>query len=243
MLWSRGATYLTPIIAVVTAIFTMPVRAEDALSSLIKELHSNNCQGNTEVRYQSQQLTTANRKISVYFDVILRRIGSSKSEKIDSSCFKFVPEIPLSKMIAEKDGKQVEKELIRNYKGGYIDSKPISFSPEGKYILIENVVAYDEGLEAYTSYDILDTENNYQSLGLFPCGNSDFGGIYKGFISRSEILFACDDGGPPGVFEVVDLRTRSIRKPSKVVPGQKLLSYGFVSSPFKILKTQQFPPR
>jgi len=205
---------------------------------LIRELEGGNCEGSTEVTYRSQQLTSPNSKTSVYFEVILRRIGKSGDYSDGSYCYPlYSRQTPKSKMVVEEPTSLRNLELEPEDEA-YVVMKPISFSPDGRYVVIREDYAWNGG-DGETANRILDTNNDYQALPLYPCQEHYGGGEYEGFISPSEILFSCYELES---WEVVDLKQNSIRRVSSkpVVPEEAQL-YGSVTSEFAIVKKQLFP--
>lgn len=207
------------------------------------------CRGATEVNYHSQKLRSPDGKTSVYFNAIVRRVGQSNSRRGGFGSIKCDPyrlETPAGEL-AVSSNTNLRKNLTslgfeRQFNGFYIVN-PIAFSSDSRY-LIARLDVSSNGLDAWTGYQILDAQNNYQSLSLDACKDTDFGGEYKGFISPSEILFDCSGAGEV-YFEVLNLSRQSIRRLStrSSISNNRLRSYGSVFSTFEIVRVQQFPRR
>ncbi|NEP61844.1 MAG: hypothetical protein F6K31_33645 [Symploca sp. SIO2G7] len=207
---------------------------------IIRELEGGNCQGSTEVTYRSQQLTSPDSRTSVYFEVLLRRTGKTGDYSDGNYCYPlYNRETPKRKIVVAEltSSRNIE---LQPEDDAYIVIKPISFSPDSRYVVIREDYAWNGG-DGETAHLILDTENNYRALSVYPCQDSYGGGEYKGFISPSEILFSCYEPMSSD-FAVVDLEHHSIRRiPKKPVVSEIVQSYGSVTSEFAIIKKQFFP--
>lgn len=218
-----------------------------------------NCQGSTEVSYTSQKLTAPDGLNTVSVTMTLRRFGQNYSRSITNDylikCNYNLIERPAGALIIEKGDTITRKPLyeifsvVRNL-NGYIVANPISFSPDGRYLLMRLDV--EDGEDQSRIYHILlDSNNDYRPLSFSFCEGlgSD---SYVGFTSPTDIVFACNNPTENELIEVLNLEKRSRRRLT-MKPGErsneieKILaearSYGTVNTEFSIVKEQQFPPR
>lgn len=207
----------------------------------ILEIEKDNCEGTTEVNYRSQKLTSPDGKTTVYFEGILRRIGKKGDKSLEGYCWPYDGrKTPVLTMLIEKENNLNKIDQgSGSGQGGYVETNPISFSPDGKYLITHNIVSYDGG-DSIDDYPIFNT-NEYKILSIKECNNSSYGGTYQGFISASEILFDCNEAQ----YEVVNLQKQSIRKVSEsFAKSAKIIKlYGTISGEMTILKRQVFPAR
>jgi len=207
---------------------------------IIRELEGENCQSSTEVTYRSQQLTSPDSITSIYFEVILRRTGKTGDYGDGDYCYPLYNRETLKRKIVTADLTTSRNIELPPENEAYVVMKPISFSPDSRYVVIQEDYAWNGG-DGETAHRILDTENNYQDLSLYPCQDSYGGGEYEGFISPSEILFSCYEPMSSD-FAVVNLEHYSIQRISRkpVVP-ESVQSYGSVTAEFAVITKQFFP--
>jgi hypothetical protein len=131
------------------------------------------------------------------------------------------------------------KRIGSSPEGGFIVMEPISFSPDGRYLVVSVGIGH-EGGDGESHVLLLDSQNRYQPLSIDACKDHIYE-EYKGFISSSELLIECEE---TYVYEVVNLNRRSIRKVSEqFFNSANLQSYGTVLAPLTIVKKQTFPRR
>ncbi|NER22055.1 MAG: hypothetical protein F6J86_32350 [Symploca sp. SIO1B1] len=207
---------------------------------IIRELEGDNCQSSTEVTYRSQQLTSPDSRTSVYFEVILRRTGKTGDYGDGDYCYPLYNRKTRKRKIVAANFTSSRNIELPPENEAYVVMKPISFSPDSRYVVIREDYAWNGG-DGETAHRIFDTENNYQDLSLYPCQDSYGGGEYEGFISPSEILFSCYEPMSSD-FAVVNLEHYSIQRISRkpVVP-ESVQSYGSVSAEFAVITKQFFP--
>lgn len=208
---------------------------------IVNDLEEGSCEGSNELIYHSQKLIAPSRTTSVYFKGTLRRIGQKTNSSQLQSCFQQSDrQTPSIQMIVETD-KRTNTINFKPYNDTYVVSQPLSFSLDGRYLVVGEYSTLDRDI--FTSNRILDLQNGYQDLLLYPCRNSQFS-YYEGFLSPSEILFSCRNLEDNTFdFEVLNLKQRSIRKvpDSYLNYARQISSYGFVSSPLVIIRKQAFP--
>ncbi|NER32838.1 MAG: hypothetical protein F6J93_01955 [Oscillatoria sp. SIO1A7] len=218
------------------------MRAEDA-KEIFQQVEAGNCQGSTEVTYRSQQLRSPDGNSLAYYNATLRRVGRRGDRQGGSYCQPLMGrETPVRELVVES-GTNTRRISLDPTNDAYVISNPISFSPDSRYIVIERDMAGNGGAGA-TIYNVLDSQNGYRRLSVSPCRNA-FYGVYKGFVSASEILFSCTLGRGSSSWEVVDLRRGSTREVSQqyVNSAGKPQSYGTVVSELTVVKKQVFPRR
>lgn len=203
----------------------------------ILEMENGNCEKTVELFYDSQKLVSPDGNTSVYFEGILRRIGkkSDYSGKDGQYCYPLrYRQTPVRNMIVETNGKK--QNISLKAEDWYNVSIPISFSGNGKYLIVQKNIAYDGG-DGDTVFSVYDLENNYRKLSLYPCEKSYGGGEYKGFVSSSEVLFDCYQQN----HEIINLQNQFIRQVSEQdIDFKEVESYGKVLSSTKITKKQVF---
>lgn len=218
---------------------------ENTFDLVLRILTGENCQGSTEIKYRSQSLISPDGKTSVYYDVVLRRLGQPDSRLRGARtryCMPFKGKTASARMIIQKDSGQIIKDLpiVPEH---LVLLTPVSFSTESRYLIEESQVS--NGFSSYTSYRIIDFKNNFKPLSLSPCQKSQFGGKYKGFISTNEIVFECsDDQRGETIYEILNLQQRFIRLESIQFENPNsppTSTYGSISRPFSVVKVQQFP--
>ena len=215
-----------------------------------------NCRGSTQVSYQSQKLTSPNGINSVYLNMNIRRVGQSNSQANDNLLIKCNPNTAdkiIGELVIEKNGVWSQRKLadilgLSNNIRNYVIANPVSFSPDDRYLVVRLDV-FDGLNNSWVNHLILDTLNDYKMLAFSNCEGFE-SNSYLGFISSSEIVFACENPSEPGSIEVFDLQKRSRQKISTRKASRELVkildkirSYGAVSSEFAIVDEQQFPPR
>lgn len=212
----------------------------------LKQIESENCQGSTQLTYHSQKLATPDKQKSVYFEVILKRIGKEGDAFDNGYCFPFDGRQTVNRemVIINKANKSQKKKLpLPSESQAYIIMNPQSFSADGRYLVVVEKYAYDGGDGGTFSY-ILDTQENYKNLPLVLCKNADFVD-YQGFISEQKVVFSCGTLGDRSWWEVVDIAKNSTNKISSQVinAAGKLQSYGTVISPLNIVNKQVISPQ
>ena len=222
---------------------------ENTFDLVLRILTGENCQGSTEIKYRSQSLISPDGKTSVYYDVVLRRLGQPDSRLIGRArtrrCRPFKGKTASARMIIQKDSGQIIKDLPI-VSEALVLLTPVSFSTESRYLIEESQVS--NGFSSYTSYSIIDSKTNFKPLSLSPCQKAEYGGTYKGFLSPNEIVFECN-GDPRGkrgetIYEILNLQQRFIRLESIQFENPNsppTSSYGSISRPFSVVKVQQFP--
>lgn len=210
---------------------------------IVNDLEEGSCQSSNELIYHSQKLIAPSGTTSVHFQGTLRRIGQKGHSSQLQSCFQQSDrQTPSIQMIVETaKGKNTLN--FKPYNDTYVVSQPLSFSLDGRYLVISEYSTVDRDI--FTSNRILDLQNGYQDLLLYPCRSSQFS-YYEGFVSQSEILFSCRNLEDNTFdFEVLNIKQRSIRKVSDsyLNYARQISSYGIVSSPLVIIRKQTFPPQ
>ncbi|MEP0856937.1 hypothetical protein [Trichocoleus sp. DQ-U1] len=215
-----------------------------------------NCRGSTQVRYQSQKLTSPNGRNSVYLNMNIRRVGQANSRANNNLLIKCNPNTAdkiLGELVIEKDGLSSTTRLgdilgLSNNIHNYVIANPVSFSPDDRYLVLRLDV-FDGLNNSWVNHLVLDTLNRYKILAFSNCEGFE-SNSYLGFISSSEIVFACENPSEPGPIEVFNFQKRSrqrisTRKASRELVRilDKVRSYGSVSSEFAIVDEQQFPPQ
>ena len=250
--------------AIVTSVFSSINKASAQDNQSFAELSqqtisrlNGNCQGSTQLKYQSQILTSPDSLKSVYINMVLRRVGQYRSRNTNEfliKCNSNIAEKIAEELVIENADGSVQRKLaaalgiserLQNY---YVVANPISFSPDNRYLIVRLDV-FDGLNKSWVNHIILDTLNNYNVLAFSNCNGFE-SNSYLGFISSSEVVFACENTSEPGPIEVVDLTKRSRQKISTNTNSKELLkildqvrSYGLVSAEFVIVNEQQFPPR
>lgn len=250
--------------AIVTSVFssinTASAQDNQSFAELSQQTISRlngNCQGSTQLKYQSQILTSPDSLKSVYINMILRRVGQYRSRNTNEfliKCNSNIAEKIAEELVIENADGSVQRKLtaalglserLQNY---YVVANPVSFSPDNRYLIVRLDV-FDGLNKSWVNHIILDTLNNYSVLAFSNCNGFE-SNSYLGFISSSEVVFACENTSEPGPIEVVDLTKRSRQKISTNTNSKELLkildqvrSYGLVSAEFVIVNEQQFPPR
>ncbi|MBD2741225.1 hypothetical protein [Coleofasciculus sp. FACHB-1120] len=215
-----------------------------------------NCRGSTQVRYQSQKLTSPNGLNSVYLNMNIRRFGQVNSRKNDNFIIKCNPNTAdkiIGELVIEKNGVSSTTRLedilgLSNNIHNYVIANPVSFSPDDRYLVLRLDV-FDGLNNSWVNHLVIDTLNRYKILAFSNCEGFE-SNSYLGFISSSEIVFACENPSEPGPIEVFDFQKRSRQKISTRKASRELVrildkvrSYGSVSSEFAIVDEQHFPPQ
>jgi len=215
----------------------------DSTIDVIQQVESENCQGSTELTYQSPILKAPDRDLFIYYQAILRRVGRRGDRQGGSYCSPPVGrETPVLEMFVE-NGTSVSRIPLEPFDHTYLIAKPISFSPDGRYIVVEYLMAYDGG-DVQPHYKFLDSQNGYRDIGFNICnGFAPNGTSYQGFISPSEILFSCSSRSIKA-FWIVNLEQRSSYQVSSLPASASTpQSYGTVTAELSVLKKQVFPRR
>jgi hypothetical protein len=251
--------YIAIILGFISSYANKSSAQDSDFATLSREIISRlngNCRGSTQVSYQSQQLTSPNGINSVYLNMNIRRLGQSNSRINDNLLIKCNPNTAdktLGKLVIAKNGVWSKKRLsdilgLSNKIHNYVIANPVSFSPDDRYLVLRLDV-FDGLNNSWVNHLILDTLNSYKILAFSNCEGFE-SNSYLGFISSSEIVFACENPSEPGSIEVFDFQKRSRQKISTRKASRELVrildkvrSYGAVSSEFAIVDEQQFPPQ
>ena len=198
------------------------------------------CHNTVEIEYNSEKLQSLDGETTVYFNGTLRRLAQDNLYGYET-CPPLGRSTPKTTMIVETSNRKINIEHIPDHHSQTF-RKPLSFSPNGRYLVVEKNIAY-EGGDGETDIVIYDLENNYQvvPINICPMGNysADFF-EYKGFILSNRILFQCSNfyGTNEEWIEIVniDLNTNDYVSYSNL-RGE---SYGTIIEPLTIIKRQVF---
>jgi hypothetical protein len=209
----------------------------DFTRKLLSRLDSN-CNEPSEVSYRSQQLTSPNRKVKVFFEGSLRRPVKGK-RLYGLGCGAPNKTSLIQVMVTESEGKKINLNVgalgFISLQKGYVVINPISFSPNERY-MVTRLDIYATITDRLKAYAIFDFQNNYRYLKLSPCKDDQFGGRYQTFKSNTEVIFKCDIETESPYLEIVNLQDLSIRRAT--ITSLKLpsnpISYGSIAQPFSI---------
>lgn len=184
--------------------------------------------------YRSFELSSPTENITVSFEGEL-----SGFQQCAGSVTPLSPSIIEINMVVDANGETREIQYAKPSDGYYAAIAPISFSEDGKYLVVMDSVS--DGFGAFTSFASLDVENNFESTEFSnPCLDYQFGGIFMGFQSMSEAVFHCSDGGDDDEV-IINLETGKVTSTplegyATAVDTEKFTSYGSISSEFQILE-------
>lgn len=228
-------------------------QTDQGLTQLSQDLFTRlngNCQGATEIRYESNQLAHPNGNTTVLIRMNLKRMGQVNSRPVDN--FNLIrctanTSAPLSGELIVVEGEKITRKRIVDVLGltnslyNYIVANPVAFSAEGRYLVVR-LDLYDGRENTWVNHLVLDTLDDYKLVSFSNCDTYQSNN-YLGFLSPSQVVFACENPGTPGPIEVFDLEKRSRRKYAlKDLPRfPQTTSYGTIASQFTILDEQQFP--
>ena len=198
------------------------------------------CHNTVEIEYNSEKLQSLDGETTVYFNGTLRRLAQDNLYGYET-CPPLGRSTPKTTMIVETSNRKINIEHIPDHHSQTF-RKPLSFSPNGRYLVVEKNIAY-EGGDGETDIVIYDLENNYQvvPINICPIGNyyADFF-EYKGFTSSNQIVFQCSNfyGTNEEWIEIFDLDlNRSSHSSNSNLRGE---SYGIVVEHLTIMKRQVF---
>jgi hypothetical protein len=181
--------------------------------------------------YRSFDLTSPTESITVSFEGNL--VGFQDCTGTSS-----FPSIIETVMLVEADDATQKIKYSEPFDGYYVSVAPISFSEDGKYLVVSESVS--DGFGAFISFSVLDVDDDFESTEFSePCLDYQFGGIFMGFQSPVEAVFHCSDGGDDDEV-VINLETGKITSTpldgyAGEVDAEKFTSYGSISSEFQIL--------
>lgn len=84
---------------------------------------------------------------------------------------------------------------------------PLAFSPDGRFLVLR--VDRSNGVDLYSTLDVLDTEREFLPLHLPICTDATFGASFQGFVDDYRIQVRCLTGEENST-QVWDLRRRTL---------------------------------
>lgn len=244
ILMSLGGTWIPQILAQNNEYFTNLSR--NTISRL-----KGNCQGSSQVGYQSQKMISPDALTSVHINMNLVRRGQTSSRNASNYLIGCNPNIAdklSGELVIEQEGILTRKRFdeilaLTGNTYNYVVANPISFSDDSRYLVIRLDV-FNGTNDSWINHIVLDSLNDYRLVSFSNCDGFK-NTAYLGFMTSAKVVFACENPGSPGPIEVFNLQQKSRRKVSSRSARNLYMvrSYGEVSAEFSIVKEQQFPRR
>jgi len=195
-----GACYL---------LLTFPSFSQGEELSLILQKLGSNCRQIAKTNYRSPELVQP-RSGRVFFVTGTLQRRPRQDTTNGGNCFPIKAETPTVTLnLLERRVNLVP--LFRHRSTAFFNYvKPVAFSPNGRYLVLQ--VLRSNGIDLYSSIDVIDTERRYLSLYLNICPDATFGATFKGFVDNDRVEFNCV--GDANQREVWDLSRRQTVKRS-----------------------------
>ncbi len=157
------------------------------LASVLKGL-GKNCRSVSQINYQSPALVQPRSGLTFHVTGRLQRRPRKDTVSL-GSCFPIKAETPIVNLILLGRRQNIIP-LFRHRSTVFFNYvKPVAFSPDGRYLVLQ--VSRSNGIDLYSSMDIIDTERSYLPLYLDICQDSTFGATFGSFIKQNQIEFNC----------------------------------------------------
>lgn len=194
-----------------------------------------NCSSGS-VSVQSQKLQSPTSNQVVYAINQVEKIPNQRGGSWCSSTYRTFK----NELIIQQDGfiESINLTETNQTQDWLIIAEPISFSPEGRYLLIFWFVVENDATESIYSHSLYDLNRPMRQLDPLECPESPLGSNYVGFLSANEIMFECP--GETNSIEVLNLTTGKLSKPlSPPLVQDPIIGYGSILSP--LIETRSSP--
>lgn len=169
-------------------ILAFPVLSQGEDLALILQGLGKNCQNVNQINYQSPGLVQPRSGLTFSVSGMLQRRPRKDTISL-GNCFPIKAETPAVTLnLSDHRGNIVP--LFRHRSTVFFNYvKPVAFSPDGRYLVLQ--ISRSNGIDLYSSMDIIDTERSYLPLYLDICQDSTFGATFSNFVDQTQVKFSC----------------------------------------------------
>ena len=212
----------------------------------VVEITNHRCNRATEVSYQSKKLLSPDESTQVHFEGTLRKVVNDPENAPRSDngfCHANKAQTVIDQLVVDVEGETTIFDSF-SYDGGYIILEPLSFSPDGQYLVTRADTVY-AGMHNTPGIALFSPTNGQITTVSNMCDGlmeSDMDAVdYIGFSSSGEMIVECQPTGRQGRsnrFESINLQSGVVNqlteRPSRTTSHGTTLGY------FEITKVQRF---